>query len=84
MILQICEDDKLEGWRFNAGEGAGEIESTAPIMDNVCLTAVGSNQGDPVSVCGSSKCAPSAEKHGYRLSSDIARVHRASSGRQSW
>ncbi|VDB90017.1 unnamed protein product [Peniophora sp. CBMAI 1063] len=49
VILQTCDaDDLLQGWRVNDGKGTGEIESTAPIMAAVCLTAVGSNQGDPV------------------------------------
>ena len=36
------------GGSIDAGKGTGEVESTAPIGYDVCLTAVGTNQGDPV------------------------------------
>ncbi|KZV66631.1 hypothetical protein PENSPDRAFT_654768 [Peniophora sp. CONT] len=50
VAVQFCdESNQLSGWRINNGEGTGEIESTAPIMAAVCLTAVGKYQGASVS-----------------------------------
>ncbi|KZV66632.1 ricin B lectin [Peniophora sp. CONT] len=48
VILQACQDDPFSRWRFEAGKGTGEIVSTASTNGQFCLTAVGSNQGDPV------------------------------------
>ncbi|VDB90015.1 unnamed protein product [Peniophora sp. CBMAI 1063] len=47
VILQACGGDPFQIWQFPAGEGRGEVVSTASGSEE-CLTAVGSNQGDPI------------------------------------
>ncbi|VDB90016.1 unnamed protein product [Peniophora sp. CBMAI 1063] len=50
VILQACSDDSFERWLIQAGQGTGQIVTTAQgaLAPASCLTAVGTNQGDPV------------------------------------
>ena len=48
VVLNYCEDDKLEFWSVSAGTDTGEIISTVTSDGYFCLTATGNGQGDPV------------------------------------
>ena len=51
VILRACGSDSFEEWMILGGTGTGQIESTAGAGGpESCLTAVGTNQGDPVSM----------------------------------